>query len=64
MLVLLSITITRTWTVSDCAGNSTSHVQVVTVEDNTAPTFVETLPDTTITVECDNVPAADTLNCY
>uniref|UniRef100_UPI002617965A gliding motility-associated C-terminal domain-containing protein n=1 Tax=uncultured Tenacibaculum sp. TaxID=174713 RepID=UPI002617965A len=52
-------TITRTWTVSDCAGNTTSHTQVVTVEDNEAPTLVSTLED--ITVECDNVPEVPTL---
>ena len=31
------MTITRTWSVSDCAGNQLSHVQVVTVVDTTAP---------------------------
>ena len=53
-------TLARTWTVSDCAGNSTSHTQTITVEDNTAPTFVEALPGDA-TVECDSVPTADTL---
>ena len=36
-------TITRTWIVSDCAGNETTHTQVITVEDTTAPTFNEAL---------------------
>ncbi|TJY34024.1 gliding motility-associated C-terminal domain-containing protein [Pontimicrobium aquaticum] len=53
-------TITRTWTVSDCAGNETSHTQTITVEDNTAPTFVEALP-ADATAECDNIPEAATL---
>jgi gliding motility-associated-like protein len=48
---------TRTWTVTDCAGNSTQHVQIITVEDNTAPTFdVSSLPQN-VTLECsDNIP--------
>ncbi len=50
-------TITRTWSASDCAGNPVSHTQVITVEDTTAPTFVEVLP-TDSTVSCDNVPVA------
>ncbi|MCK0180660.1 gliding motility-associated C-terminal domain-containing protein, partial [Flavobacteriaceae bacterium S0862] len=50
----------RTWTVTDCAGNETSHTQTITINDTTAPTFVEALPADT-TVECDSVPAADTL---
>ncbi|MEZ4782009.1 MAG: hypothetical protein R2816_10760 [Flavobacteriaceae bacterium] len=53
-------TVTRVWSVSDCAGNTTSHTQIITVEDTTAPTFNEALPGDA-TVECDNVPAADTL---
>jgi hypothetical protein len=32
-----NMTITRTWSVSDCAGNQLSHVQVLTVVDTTAP---------------------------
>ena len=30
-------TITRTWTATDCAGNSSQESQTVTIEDNTAP---------------------------
>ncbi len=52
--------ITRTWSASDCAGNPISHTQIITVEDTTAPTFVEALP-TDITVSCDNVPVAAVL---
>jgi hypothetical protein len=31
--------ITRTWTLTDVAGNSTEHVQLIHVRDNTKPTF-------------------------
>ena len=50
--------ITRTWTLTDDCGNSTEHVQTITVEDQTAPTFNETLPTAEITAECDNVVEA------
>ncbi|WP_425658324.1 gliding motility-associated C-terminal domain-containing protein [Tenacibaculum ascidiaceicola] len=53
--------ITRKWTVSDCSGNTTTHIQVITVEDTTAPEFVETLPAAEITVSCDNIPVMETL---
>jgi len=46
-----SYTVTRTWSVSDCSGNSTSHTQVLTVEDTTAPSFTFVPAD--YTVECD-----------
>jgi hypothetical protein len=52
--------ILRTWTATDCSGNATSYTQVITIEDMTAPAFVEALP-ADITVECDAVPAADVL---
>ncbi len=44
-------TITRTWTVNDCTGNSTEHIQTIDVQDTTAPTF-EVPSD--VTVECDS----------
>uniref|UniRef100_UPI00397FEBA1 Calx-beta domain-containing protein n=1 Tax=Spongiimicrobium sp. 3-5 TaxID=3332596 RepID=UPI00397FEBA1 len=50
-------TITRTWTITDCASNVRIHAQIITVEDNEAPTFVESLPGDT-TVSCDNIPQA------
>ncbi len=53
--------ITRKWTVSDCSGNTTTHIQVITVEDTVAPEFVETLPEAEITVSCDNIPVMETL---
>ncbi len=42
--------ITRTWTVTDACGNSTSDVQVITLQDMTAPVF-------------DFAPADQTLDC-
>jgi gliding motility-associated-like protein len=53
--------ITRTYTLTDCAGNSTDLIQTITVEDDTNPTFVESLPSNLV-LECsDTVPAAVTL---
>ena len=42
-----SYSITRTWTLTDGCGNSTTGDQIITVTDNTAPTFT-TPRDTTI----------------
>jgi gliding motility-associated-like protein len=53
-------TITRTWTITDCVGNIREHIQVITIEDTIAPTFVEALPQD-ITVACNEVPEADVL---
>ena len=55
-----SYILTRTWIATDSCNNVTTHVQTVTVQDTTAPTFVETLPSN-ITVECSSVPTAATL---
>ena len=46
----------------DCFGNTTneSYVQTITVTDNVAPSFVETLP-ADVTVDCSSIPAAATL---
>jgi len=47
--------IERTWTATDSCGNETVHTQIITVEDNTAPTLVTTF-DENITVACDGIP--------
>ncbi len=52
--------ITRTWTLTDDCNNTTTHVQTITIEDTTPPTFVETLP-TSNTVDFDSIPDAATL---
>ncbi|WP_449389516.1 T9SS type B sorting domain-containing protein [Draconibacterium sediminis] len=53
-----SYTLIRTWTATDDCGNETSFTQTVTVSDNTAPTFNETLPTVEITAECDAIVEA------
>ena len=56
-------TITRKWSVTDCAGNNSEHIQVVTVIDETKPTFNGSLP-ADVTVECDEVPAPVVLHSF
>ena len=51
----IEYTVTRTWTAQDCAGNSVSHIQIIAVEDTTAPVFTRTLPDRVI-ANCESVP--------
>ncbi|NNM08886.1 MAG: hypothetical protein HKO61_06910, partial [Flavobacteriaceae bacterium] len=54
-------TYTNTWTFTDgCGRTSVAFTQVITVEDNTAPTFNEALPADT-TAAFDNIPAPETL---
>ena len=53
--------ITRVYTATDECGNPNSHVQTITVQDITPPTFVEPLPAVNLVVECDAVPDAETL---
>ena len=48
-------TLTRVWTVTDCAGNEISHSQTLAVVDTEAPIFTTGPLDAT--VECDAVPA-------
>ncbi|TDE26751.1 gliding motility-associated C-terminal domain-containing protein, partial [Flavobacterium ranwuense] len=52
--------LTRIWTAKDACGLTTTHTQIVTVEDTTAPVFVETIP-ANVTVQCGVIPAAATL---
>ncbi|MFC6098126.1 gliding motility-associated C-terminal domain-containing protein [Flavobacterium qiangtangense] len=52
--------IIRTWTATDACGNETVHIQTIMVEDTTAPTFVEPLPENEF-AECDKLPAAPVL---
>ncbi|MDO8367610.1 MAG: ice-binding family protein, partial [Saprospiraceae bacterium] len=48
-------TITRTYRATDVCGNSATCVQIITVFDNIAPTFVN--PPANVTVECFEIPA-------
>ena len=52
--------ISRTWSLTDACNNTTTLVQTINVIDTTAPTFNETI-DAIIDVECNNVPAPETL---
>jgi hypothetical protein len=49
--------ITRTWTATDCAGNTSTASQTITIYDNTDPYFNEELPQD-VTEECHDVTAA------
>ena len=53
--------IARTWTATDECGLKTTHTQIITVQDTTPPSFVETSLPENITVECDAIPTAETL---
>jgi ribosomal protein S26 len=52
--------ITRTWTAVDLCNNITSATQIITVEDNMAPTLVTPI-ETTINVVCSEVPEVPVL---
>lgn len=47
----------RVWTATDCAGNTTSHTQTLTIEDIEVPNFVEALPQDQ-TMYCTTLPDA------
>jgi large repetitive protein len=51
-------TIIRTWTATDDCNNSSTLVQTITVEDNTAPVFVDVPADATYTCD-DEIPALE-----
>ena len=55
-----SYVVTRQFTATDECGNASTATQTITIQDTTAPAFVEGLP-ADATVECDAIPAADTL---
>ncbi|MBR9920056.1 MAG: HYR domain-containing protein [Bacteroidetes bacterium] len=40
--------ITNTWTVTDCAGNTTTHDQIVSIQDNTIPVLSHKPADVTV----------------
>jgi len=50
-------TLTRTWKISDCGGNITTHVQVITVRDKTAPTG--TAPQSVTVATIDAIPVGN-----
>ena len=52
-------TIVRSWTATDQCGNSTTHTQTITVDDNTAPVFTNAPAD--VTVDCNAIPTAPTV---
>ncbi|WP_426430274.1 gliding motility-associated C-terminal domain-containing protein [Winogradskyella sp. HB-48] len=52
--------IERTWTASDACGNDTTHIQIITVQDTTAPTVVTPI-DENITASCDDIPEVPNL---
>uniref|UniRef100_UPI002626C7D0 gliding motility-associated C-terminal domain-containing protein n=1 Tax=uncultured Winogradskyella sp. TaxID=395353 RepID=UPI002626C7D0 len=52
--------IERTWIASDACGNETLHIQIITVQDTTAPTLLTPLDDN-ITAYCDDVPGVPEL---
>ncbi len=58
-------TITRTWTATDNCGNVSTCIQMITIEDTTAPVFTDTPAN--VTVDCNNIPppydVAATDNC-
>ena len=56
-------TIMRTWTVSDCTGNTSEHVQTIEVQDTTAPVFTEVPMDQTNQCEEQPYTSAATDNC-
>ncbi|TVZ59840.1 gliding motility-associated-like protein [Flavobacteriaceae bacterium MAR_2010_105] len=52
--------ITRTWSLVDDCGNTTTQVQTITIVDTTAPELVTDL-NRNITVDCDSIPSVPQL---
>ncbi|MCB0549213.1 MAG: hypothetical protein KDD19_16665, partial [Phaeodactylibacter sp.] len=55
--------IQRSWTVSDCSGNTTVATQTITVVDLEAPVILDAVP-ADVTVSCLNMPAAAPLAAF
>jgi gliding motility-associated-like protein len=53
-------TLERSWTATDQCGNTAIHVQTITVQDTTAPTFVGELPQDSF-AQCSSIPEAPQL---
>ncbi|KAA5533989.1 gliding motility-associated C-terminal domain-containing protein, partial [Paenimyroides baculatum] len=53
--------IERTWTASDACGNTAKHVQIITVQDTTAPEFSGSLPAAEIFIKCEDLKDAESL---
>ena len=51
----------RTWTATDACGNTATHIQVVTVQDTSAPEFVGTLPAAELYMACEDLKPAEVL---
>ena len=49
--------ITRTYTLTDCAGNVTNLVQTITVQDTTAPIITSAVGSLDVTLECSDAAA-------
>ncbi|MBO3116302.1 gliding motility-associated C-terminal domain-containing protein, partial [Winogradskyella sp. DF17] len=56
-------TIQRKWLLMDECENMNSYLQIITVQDTTAPIFNESLPPD-ISVECDAIPEAEILTAF
>ena len=54
-------TVVRTWSVTDCAGNTTSASQTITIVDSQNPVIISPTPPN-VTVQCGSVPAPLPLN--
>jgi gliding motility-associated-like protein len=51
---------TRIWTATDNTGNAISHTQIISVEDNSAPTLASELQEV-INISCEEIPATPEL---
>ncbi|MFG6688080.1 gliding motility-associated C-terminal domain-containing protein, partial [Mariniflexile sp. HNIBRBA6329] len=52
--------VTRTWSLADACGNTTTAVQTITVQDTTAP-VVSSAFESTLSVSCTNIPEVPAL---